>query len=267
MKSLEKRSTRPPGRRRGQVMVLTAGSMVLVMGMVAFTVDIGYIAVVKTKLQATADAIVFAASVELPDKTKLDQIAKQYANLNYPDGGNILADADIEIGIWDGEKFTPTTNPSTANALRVTVRQSQANGNPLSLYFAPILGITSADVSASATVLVKLDFKCAFAGIRKTEIEGNGYVDSYRSTQGPYSKDTAGQMGNVCSDGLIEIKINAVVNGSASHGPNPPPPFVEGGGVEGTNQRKRIVDRLDSSAQPNTQLPTVGPGRCGHEQQ
>jgi len=174
MKSLEKRSTTTTGRR-GQVLILTAGSMVLVMGMVAFTVDIGYIAVTKTKLQATADAIVLASLRELPklpDDQSLFLIARQYAGLNYPEDTSILADSDIEIGNWDGEKFTPTNDPSTANALRVTVRRSQANGNPLSLFFAPVLGNDTADVSATAVVFLS---KVGKADILPIALRGPGF--------------------------------------------------------------------------------------------
>ena len=46
--------------RKGNVVVLAAALMVVILAFTAFTVDLGYIALTRTQLQAAADASVLA---------------------------------------------------------------------------------------------------------------------------------------------------------------------------------------------------------------
>ena len=55
----------PQSLRRGVIMVLTAVLLVVMLGFVAFTVDIGLIQLTKTQLQAAADAGALAGAMEL----------------------------------------------------------------------------------------------------------------------------------------------------------------------------------------------------------
>ena len=56
---------RRDARRRGSVLLLSAVMLVSVLAFVAFTVDVGYIALTKSQLQASADAAVLASTAEL----------------------------------------------------------------------------------------------------------------------------------------------------------------------------------------------------------
>ncbi len=51
--------------RRGAIAALAAVLMVVVIGMVAFAVDIGYLCVVQTQAQAAADAAAMAGAMSL----------------------------------------------------------------------------------------------------------------------------------------------------------------------------------------------------------
>jgi Flp pilus assembly protein TadG len=51
--------------RRGSILVLSAVIMTFILAMVAFSVDMGYMAVTKTQLQAAADASALAGALEL----------------------------------------------------------------------------------------------------------------------------------------------------------------------------------------------------------
>ena len=56
-------------KRAGTILVLSAALMVIMFGMIAFAVDIGYISVVSTELQRSADAAASAAANMLLEKT------------------------------------------------------------------------------------------------------------------------------------------------------------------------------------------------------
>ena len=49
-------------RRSGNILVLTAFMMVAVMAMVAFALDVGYLKVVRTQLQRSAESAALAAA-------------------------------------------------------------------------------------------------------------------------------------------------------------------------------------------------------------
>ena len=163
--------------RRGTVAVLSAILMVFLLGMVAFAVDIGYIAVAKTEAQSTADAASLAGVDKLAEQLRKAPIiagipvqtaddlrlareeAKAFARRNPVGAQPIeLLDSDIEIGYlanplnrtaplaqtgWPARPYT---------AVRVTVRRDAGRtGGPLRLFFAPVIGIRSVDVRAEAT--------------------------------------------------------------------------------------------------------------------
>ena len=64
-------------------MVLAAVFLVVMVGLIAFAVDIGYVGLVRTQLQAAADssALAAAGSVNLP-RADMEAVAKQFAAAN-----------------------------------------------------------------------------------------------------------------------------------------------------------------------------------------
>lgn len=144
--------------RRGAIAVLAAVLMVMMLGMVAFSVDVGYIAVVKTQLQTAVDSSALAACATLSAATAADPSpvrikAKQFAA--YHSAGNspvTLQDADIEFGTWDASNRTFTPSASVSNAVRISARRDDSTGGN-QLFFGPILGKDkfSTNVSAIAT--------------------------------------------------------------------------------------------------------------------
>lgn len=140
-----------PRRRQGAVAVLVAVLLVFLITLVAFAVDIGYVLVVRTHLQAAADASALAAVRDLPDPATVRARAKEYAALNRPEG--VVQDGDVECGQWNAATRTFAPNLTPYNAVRVTVRQTQATGNPVRYFFAPVIGHTRTDVTASAVAV------------------------------------------------------------------------------------------------------------------
>ena len=93
-------------------MVLAAIILSVMVGMLAFAVDIGYLELSRTQLQAAADssALAAAASVNLP-RADMEAVAKRFADANVAAGRNVqLQSGDIEYGTWDAgtRTFTPT---------------------------------------------------------------------------------------------------------------------------------------------------------------
>ena len=141
-------------QRNGSIVVLVAVMLPVLLALAAFAVDIGYIGLTNSRLQAAADSAVLAAAEELPDGTAALAAAKLIAGFNLDDSSGIVVDQDVEFGSWDSntQVFTVGTAAS-ATAVRVTARRSTANGNPLNLFFGAFAGTSHADVSASAIAL------------------------------------------------------------------------------------------------------------------
>ncbi|MCX8101752.1 MAG: pilus assembly protein TadG-related protein [Geminicoccaceae bacterium] len=138
--------------RRGGVAVLAALSAPILAGFAALAVDIGHAYMVRTELQSTADAAALAASAKLPNRTAALAEARTIAAENLPPAkhGNVLADRDLLIGTWDPERRSFTSGGSSPNAVRVTLRRSTANGNPLPSFFGRVLGTDFFDIEARA---------------------------------------------------------------------------------------------------------------------
>lgn len=132
--------------RRGMILVLGVILLVAVFAFVAFTVDIGHMAVVRTQLQGAADAAALGSAQDIPSGGPVVRnSAKSLGALNSAAGEAVaIADADVELGFYDFAAKTFIVNPSAPNAVRVTARVTDKK-----LFFAPILGTDSFDMSAS----------------------------------------------------------------------------------------------------------------------
>jgi Flp pilus assembly protein TadG len=146
--------------RRGAIVVLAALFLVIVLAFLAFSVDLGYMAVTESELQNAADAGALSGARALPGgRNAAIQAAVLWAGKNSAAGQSVatVADQDVEIGLWDGTTATFTPLAANAsqrpNAVRMTVRRTAARGNPLPLFFAPMLGTKHASLSASAVAL------------------------------------------------------------------------------------------------------------------
>jgi hypothetical protein len=127
----------------------------------------------------------------------------------------------VEFGYWNRDAATFTSPPPSGrsvNAIRVTVRRTEARGNPLRLFFAPVLGDTTTDVTASATAWYDRGVCGPFVGIDWLDVRGDATTDSFDSVEGPYNPNTARERGSICSDGPIDVLGNPIVRGDALAG-------------------------------------------------
>ncbi len=155
------------GRERGATLVLVAVGMVMLLGFAALAIDIGYSLVVRNELQNAADAAALGGAIDLfpgtPDPNwGLAQLRASTTIKKNTSDNRRLTGGQVSAGYWNLSGTPPGLQPTTitpgafdAAAVMVTVRKSAGNnGGPIGLFFAPVLGINTMDVAASAVAVV-----------------------------------------------------------------------------------------------------------------
>jgi Flp pilus assembly protein TadG len=253
---------------RGVIVVFAAILIVAMLAMVAFTIDIGYIVAIDTQMQRTADAAALAAVCVLPDRTRALAVAQAVAIENAGNDGPPLEVADFEVGNWDRDAATFTVSAGAgANAVRLSMRRTAANGNAVQLFFAPILGQADADVVTTATAIYDQNLCGPLVGIEWVQVPGDPTTDSYRSSLGSYGSQTPRDKGSLCSDGPIQLDGGPVVNGDANPGRNHKTTLTGNSVLTGSRTprlRPLNLSPVDTSevaaANNNSQLPRVRKG-------
>ena len=141
--------------RRAVVLILAVILMVMIFAFVAFAIDLGYMALVRTQLQNTADAASLAAAAYIPNDTAAaSNEAKRFAGYEMAAGKNITSESvKVDFGAWDSRYRQFNTTPQPGNAVRVTVERGINKGGEVPLFFAPVLGIKTVNCSASAVAM------------------------------------------------------------------------------------------------------------------
>lgn len=164
-------------RRPGNMIPLTCVLLVVILGMVAFAVDVSWMALTKSELQNAADSAAMAGANKLADNYVLYNLvgqtddakkqlitsaistvkttAKTYASYNAAGGVTSLAllDSDIDVGFTDSKgayKSYSTDTTNYPNTVKVVMRRDSSANAPLALFFAPVLGMDNLNVTASA---------------------------------------------------------------------------------------------------------------------
>jgi hypothetical protein len=163
------------------VLAFTVLMMVVLMGFLAFAVDLGYIYTVRTQLQRSADASALAGALSLyhphaslenaaytlsPDPAEARQDVRRFVQRN-PAGAlplDVIANEgnDPSGDIVLGRLYNPSdrTEPldtlsDTPNSIRVHVPLMGGHPNgAVPTFFARVLGQTTVDVNAMATATV-----------------------------------------------------------------------------------------------------------------
>jgi len=149
-------------RATAMVQAVVFGSVVGV-GIAALSVDTGLMFASKQELQNAADAAALAAASQLGasgDPTSAAaQEAALYASQNAVAGLGVSVDVETDLvfghAVLNGEKYDFLPDEQPYDAVRVTLRRDQtAADGPVSLLFAKMLGVESADLVASATAML-----------------------------------------------------------------------------------------------------------------
>jgi Flp pilus assembly protein TadG len=141
-------ANRPGSRkRRGKIVVLTALLLMFMMGMVAFGVDVGYMALTKTEIQTSTDAAALAGAGELVNGTDAAQAAALAFLASNKVGGRTMssANATFEFGSWNATSQTFTASANTPSAIRLTTFN---NNQPL--FFGRVLGRNTFNTGAQS---------------------------------------------------------------------------------------------------------------------
>lgn len=242
MFAIHSRKRRSPARRRGAIAVLAALMLILVFAMVAFAVDIGYLLLARSEAQRSADAAAMAGVWELVNddfhKGEFDDnhdsarlVAMRYAQLNTVGQVTPTLDAnwtnsssgDIVMG-----RLTNPANPLSDlafgnagryNAVRVTVSRTANQNGEVPFFFANLLGVNSAAITAEATAA----FMDGVSGFRVTETSGKTTLmpfvihedtwQDYAANPGHFSDgfsyDASADSVNSGGDGTPEIRMFA----------------------------------------------------------
>jgi Flp pilus assembly protein TadG len=161
-------------QRRGAISVLAAFMSVVVLGMVAFAVDVGYVLSCKQELQRTADSAALAACWEYAKGLSQGQAPAdamtqaRYAAVSYAGSnpvGNVnpainsntgnAVDGDLVFGhmadLYNPDLPLVTATPNLYNAVRLKVRRDSTLNGETPYFFAKIFGLTSQGLDAEAT--------------------------------------------------------------------------------------------------------------------
>jgi uncharacterized membrane protein len=164
--------------RPAAVAPMAALLMTFMVGMLAFSIDVGYMAAVQAELQNAADAAALAAVEQLqspfvqfyaPGQTNQQSIyntvttdtksssspiptAQQYAYYNLAGGVNVsVPAADISFSFYDGTTFSSPSLTNFPNTVNVTTRRDNTANTPLSLFFGQIFGVSTVNLTATAS--------------------------------------------------------------------------------------------------------------------
>jgi Flp pilus assembly protein TadG len=229
-------------RRRGNILVLSAFLLVVLLVLIALSADIGYMYSVKARLQNAADAGACAGAVATPEGSEAARAAAiEFAEKNqlYP-GEFTVGNADVELGTWDEATATFTKleglNEDGASVVRVVCRRTKAGGNEVPLFFGHLLGSDYTDIVATATARYKTSQCGMIIGLNGVSLSGSSYVDAYRADEGAYVPGSAGLDGHVCSNGDINVSVSAAIYGDAHPGPDHAVTDTSSIGVAGNTQ-------------------------------
>jgi hypothetical protein len=151
--------------------------MVVMLAMLAFAIDVGYLAVAQSELQRSADAAAMAATWELIDQSALmgdsDEVlalnnarttAEEFAGFNRVlQRTPGLATDDVEIGYLadptDASAALDLSGQHLPNAVHVRVSRTSGQNGEVPFFIARILGIESIATEADATAALLSNFR------------------------------------------------------------------------------------------------------------
>jgi Flp pilus assembly protein TadG len=160
--------------RRGGILPLAGALMIPLLGMVAMSVDLGYIAACRGELQSAADAAALAGGQQLEKPyylwsaasttTEKDTIraaaiasaisaAQTVSSANRAGGVYVtLSSSDITVGYLDASGNFNSNPPSTTfpNTVLVTTRRDGTSNGQVGLFFGPVFGMQSVAITATA---------------------------------------------------------------------------------------------------------------------
>lgn len=160
--------------RKGNITVLSAFLMVAVVGMAAFSVDLGYLANSQAELQRCADAAALSACADLiytnwPNNgtpgtpiniatgvAMVPTTASKYAAANSVCGsGPSVGASDVVVGYManpsPSASISTSASQSLFNSVQVTVNRTSSENGQVPTFFGRLFDVTGASTTCSAT--------------------------------------------------------------------------------------------------------------------
>ena len=137
---------------RGMTLVMVATGMVAFLSATMLAVDVGMMMVARTEAQNAADAGALAGAVALGFDDYDDRTATGPAVRNAIAAGTAVDNGVInaQVSVLPEDVTFPTINQ-----VRVRVQRSGVRGNPLTTFFAPLIGVDTVNIGAEATAQVQ----------------------------------------------------------------------------------------------------------------
>ena len=205
--------------RRATAAPMVAVLSVLLLSFAALAVDVGYIYATAAEMQRTADASALAgASGLLEGNDTVRSRAYALATSNPVARSVVTSTLKIGIGYWEAR--TRTFTPSADCAAYVSPNSVHVSGTrfDLALFFAPVMGINTTDVSKEAIALVGSGRCAGIWGLEGITVDGNIRTDSYNSNDGVYAPGHALPNGDLCSCRDIVANGGVEIFGDAGYG-------------------------------------------------
>ena len=154
--------------KRGATIIMVALSLVIIVGVATFAVDIGYLMIARNQLQNIADSAALAATRKLGsiyedrlandlkgtytcNPSDIEPVAQVIGAENQAGGVSIVINSsDVIIGQWNAIDHVLVQTLDDPDAVKVIARRDASANGPVSSFFARILGINSFNVSAQA---------------------------------------------------------------------------------------------------------------------
>jgi len=171
--------------------------IIVLLGLIAFAVDLGYIMLVRTQLQVAADSAAMAGAANMGGEfSDVLAAARRYAGYNVAGGKPVeLTASNVELGLWDTDTRTFSPTAQMGNAVRVTARRDASTGGEAPLFFARILGSSSFSMSASAVAMANprdIAFVVDLSGSMNNDTEPCWATDAINDTFAPGGYPTIG---------------------------------------------------------------------------
>ena len=235
---MQRKSTYNRQARKGTITVLAAIMSIVLVGMVAFCVDLGYVLSAKEELQRSADSSALAACWEFGQRLGKGNTtsvaaeharttAAQYASLNHVTGDAMTLDTnisndpngDVVLGyiadFKNSQSAFQTDSSNGYNAVKVRLRKDSTTNGEVPYFFARVFGKEGQNLQSEAIAGLIRDIKGFQAaadgsnlGILPYALDQttwNGLVAN--SGTDAYRWNATTKQVEAGSDGLVEVNL------------------------------------------------------------
>lgn len=158
--------------------------MVACLALAAFAIDLQRVNSLDVQLQNVADnaahAAIIARSTKTEAQAKAAAVSIAQSNLPVANAGTVAKTEWVEFGTWNTGSRTFTPSAGATGAVRVTLRRTAANGNPIGMLLLQIAGVSEMSMTRSA-IMTGYDPDClreGFVAQGMVDIQSNNVFKS-----------------------------------------------------------------------------------------